>query len=323
MNVASVKTAATSLYKPGPVSKAFSRVGNMVSDKVDHFFDFETTTSISREAQFAILALCVLVSRYVQARNKDERREILTRDVGMVITAVYGVPIFKKIVSNLINEKTGLPIAFRPTDLKKENDKKTQAGLKMASYDQLREWYSVKKLKDFERIKGKFSGFLRNIEKLGGNVIKTMTLANKNVFDENLSVIAKRLNFKDRITNHNIVKFIRIAEQSEDSVVKTHMDIIKEGYIHDRDKGIISPIVKKASHMKSGVGLTCIGLSALLLGGILPWFNIQYTKNVYKDKDENEKNPQPQPVTQAPVAYAVSSQNSEPSTNRFKEFHFQ
>lgn len=275
------------VFKPNIVTKTLAGIGRYIPDKVSDFCDLTSSASIKRTTQFAILTACVLFARYLQARNDDEKREILTRDTGMVLTAVYAVPILKKIASMFINKKTGIPIAYGEKGILKNLN--PEKGIHMASYTQLAEWLSVKNVKAFDGIKNGFAGFCRNIKKLGGNVPKCFDKLDKN--SKNIiNNIAKVLGYEKEITNKNIVGLLKIAEKSADKTVQSQLNKLKKLFIHDEKQNIINPLLKKAYYLKSVTGAICISATAFILGGLLPWFNIHHTKKLYDEKKKSENN---------------------------------
>ena len=116
MITSSIKTSKCA-FEPNKITKTLAKIGGFIPKPVSDFCDLTTKASMKRTTQFAILAACVLFARYIQARNKDEKREILTRDTGMLFTAVYAVPLFKKVASLFINKKTGINFGKRPEDI--------------------------------------------------------------------------------------------------------------------------------------------------------------------------------------------------------------
>ena len=298
-------------FKPNKITKTLAKIGGFIPESVSDFCDLTPKASMKRSTQFAILAACVLFARYIQARNKDEKREILTRDTGMLFTAVYGVPLFKKVASLFINKKTGIPVAYGEKGfLKNLNPEK---GIQMASDKQLEGWLSVESAESFNGIKHGLTGFCANIKNLGGNLMKCFKILDKNS-DKTLNDLAKLVGINEKITNKNILKVIYNAEKSSDEAVKQKVNALKSMFVRNEinpasekaplfksmtnkfkkilglaEEGM-NPLLKKASHYKSITGASCIAASAFILGGLLPWFNIQHTKKLYDEKKKSENN---------------------------------
>ncbi|MEI8390313.1 MAG: hypothetical protein WCG23_10575 [bacterium] len=279
MITSSINTSKTA-FAPNKISKTLAQIGGFIPKSVADFCDLTTKASLKRTTHFAVIALCVLFARYIQARNKDEKREILTRDTGMVFTAVYAVPFFKKIASFFINKKTGIPIASGEKGFSKNLN--PEKGLQMASYEQLAEWLSVKNIESFNGIKNGFAGFCINIKKIGGDLTKCFNILDKNS-KNTVNDIAKSLKINEEITNNNIIKLIIKAEKSTDREVKQKLNSLKTMFVGE------NKLLTKASHFKSVTEAGCIAATAFILGGLLPWFNIQYTKKLYEKKNMENK----------------------------------
>lgn len=280
MITSSINTAAHE-FKPGKIQQSLANFGKHIPKKVHDFCDLTPTASMKRSTQFAILAACVLFARYIQARNKDEKREILTRDTGMLFTAVYAVPIFKKLASVFINKKTGIPVAYGEKGILKNLN--PEKGIQMASYEQLAEWLSIKNVESFNGIKNGFAGFCRNIKKLGGDLTKCFSMLDKNS-KETLNDLAKSLGYQKEITNKNIIGLIRQAQKSTDKNILQKLDSLKSMFVGE------NKLLTNASNLKSVTGASCIAATAFILGGLLPWFNIQHTKKLYEEKKKSENN---------------------------------
>ena len=310
MITSSIKTSKCA-FEPNKITKTLAKIGGFIPKPVSDFCDLTPKASMKRTTQFVILAGCVLFGRYIQARNKDEKREILTRDTGMLFTAVYAVPLFKKLASLFINKKTGIPVAHGEKGLLKNIN--PEKGIQMASYEQLEGWLSVKNAESFNGIKHGLTGFCANIKGLGGNLMKCFEILNKNS-EKTLNDLAKLVGIDEKVTNKNILKVIYNAEKSTDQKIQTALNELKKLFVRNElnsasekaplfrsmtnklkkimgmtEEGM-NPLLKKASHYKSVTGASCIAATAFILGGLLPWFNIQHTKKLYDEKKKAENN---------------------------------
>jgi hypothetical protein len=267
-------------FNPNGISKTLARIGEFIPDKVQDFCDLTPTGSLKRTTFFVIAATLVLGARYFQARNKDEKREVLTRDSVAVATAIYAVPLLKKFAGMFINKKIGIPISYGEGGvLKNLNPEK---GIKMATFDQLAEWFSVKNVEAFNGIKNGFTGFCENIKNLGGNLMKSFNMLDKNS-SNTLNELAKNSGFK-QANNENIIKILEKAEISTNQNTKQKLDSLKAMFVGE------NKLVTRASHLKAITEFGCIAATAFLLGGLLPWFNIQHTKKLYEKKKSENNN---------------------------------
>lgn len=265
----------TRAFKPGTITSALSKAGSYIPNKVQDFCDLSSGGSIKRLTFFAIATTLVLGARYFQARNEDEKREVLTRDSVAVATSIFAVPFMKKFAGIFINKKTGIPVAYGEKGFSKNIN--PEKGVQMASYEQLAEWFSVKNVESFNGIKNGFAGFCKNIKDLGGDLTKCFSTIDKNS-QNNLKELAKALGYKKEITNKNIVGLIRQAQKSTDKDVQQKLDSLKTMFVGE------NKLLTRASHFKSVTGISCIAATALLLGILLPWYNIKHTQKLYEEK---------------------------------------
>lgn len=298
----SVNTAG-SAYKPNAVLKTLSRIGRKIPDCVHDFCDLSSKGSMKRLPCLITLIPFVIGSRYLAARNEDEKREILTRDPLSIISLIYAIPVLRKFASIPVNKITGIPIAQGEkgflTNLNPEK------GICPASFKQLKEWFSVESIKDFNEIKGGFTGFCKNIRDLGGDLIKSFNLIDKNAKDK-LKKLAEAVGIKEEITNKNILTLFESAQKSEDKTVKTLLKGLQEMFVGENGLKL------RATHLKGVIEFSCIAASAFLLGGLLPWFNIQKIKKLYKNKKQEN--------TEVKVDIQKTSVSSLSMAEKFKEF---
>lgn len=292
MITSSINTSAKQVFKPNIVAGTLARIGGFIPDKVHDYCDLTKTGSMKRAPLYIMLMTIVVGSRYLSARGKDEKREILTRDPLTITSLIFTVPVLKKFTGMFLNKKTGIPIS------------------KAEDYDQLTKWFSVENAESFNGIRNGLAGFCRNIKKLGGDVIKDFSILDKN--SKNIiNDIAKSLGYTKKITNKNIAGLIKKAEKSTIEAVQGNLKKLKEMFIQN-EKGM-NPLLQKASHLKSITDFGCIAAAILFLGGLLPWFNIQHTKKLYeKKKAENKNLNNDQPKT-LPV-------NNSNMMNKFEKF---
>jgi len=286
--------------KPGKIKKFVAKTSQKIHEKIYDFCDLTATGSYKRPSFVTIAATFLLGARFFQARNNDERREVFTRDFCAVVAAVYTVPLLKKLAGNILSKKHGIPIVHgenkkitETTKLKKYwqiflQKLNPEAGKVLVPYHQLENWFSIKKgktadeaIKVFENgmIKGGFLGFIENIHNIKGNINTCF----KKLGSETLTTLSKAVGFTEKLdANENIIKMLKKAEDMKtDKNVKTAYDNVKKLFIQD-EKGM-NPLLRIASNSKSAIEFSAIAITAFILGGFLPWFNIHYTRKIYKD----------------------------------------
>jgi len=279
-------------FKPNLVQRTLSRIGSVIPDKINDFCDLSSTGSMKRMPFLALAGVCVLGARYFQARNEDEKREVFTRDSVAVVTTVYGVPLLKKLAGMFINKKTGIPVAHGDHSFRKNLN--PENGVQLASYEQLAEWLSVKNTDAFNGIKNNFAGFCENIRNLGGDVLKCFNVLDKNSKNV-INGLAESLGYTKEINNKNIVGLIKKAEKATDPKIKQQLEPLKKMFVGENE------LLTKASHYKSATEFSCIAATAFLLGGLLPWFNINHTKNLYKKRKSENNSLNNEPNKTAPI----------------------
>lgn len=326
-----------------------------ITDKTSRAMEFQGGT-LNRMTFVSLAIIFLLGCRYMQARNADERREVATRDFSAVVTAVYAVPILKKIIGTSLEKKSGFAIL----------DGEKQGAFKvfdrhLAEGHQIKEWYT------FDKNSQDFVSFSKNLSDRGAKLGKVFSKEK-----EAKEVLCKLLNTNDisNKTNEEIITAIKNAENSEaveklknvfkketlndildapdlaqrlaDAKGKTKNVLKKffgEGFINNVDKvkqlkespeklveilknGLSSEDIKKGKAilekelvkenqaLKEAKVLKSIPLSAGILftagflGWFLPWFNIHYTRALYKsDKAKADNTTAPTPKsnpTQSP-----------------------
>jgi hypothetical protein len=289
---------------------------------------------------FTTLAIVFLLGcRYMQARNKDEKREVATRDFSAVVTAVYGVPILKKIIGEAIGKHSGFAIL----------DGEKQPGFKifdrfLAEGHQIKEWYSFDKNQNLDifaenlsargaklnKVFGKDEEAKKALVVLSGNkgiptdnneIIEVIKKADKNSDAyKTLEKIFKKETMVDVLDSEEFVarlkdvkgKTKKVLEQffGDDFLTKTEnikavlkgdpnklSDLFNKGITADKfekgksiiEQGLIkeNKALQHAQFLK-GIPLAASILStAAFLGWLLPWFNIHYTRAVYKSGENN------------------------------------
>lgn len=124
----------------------------------------------------AVLFGAVLLCRYAAARDKDERREILTRDSITVGTLVFARPPLKKAFAKLSQKSTGLALSINPKKFAEFNPLKKlysylqpEGGIKVMTSNDIMSKYTVKGYENG------FADMLKFVESEGGNSKKMLS----------------------------------------------------------------------------------------------------------------------------------------------------
>jgi hypothetical protein len=340
-------------------------IGN-VTDKLVKPLEFEGNTL--NRFTFASLAIVFLLGcRYMQARNEDEKREVATRDFSAVITAVYCVPVLKKLIAEGLEKYSGFAIL----DLNKAESNSRLFNKKLAESHQIKEWYTIAPDENIVN-------FAQNLSNRGAKLKKVFSkdeeakkllrevIGSSEIPDNNDAIIAalkttqnkqaleklEKLFLKETFENMDMFTFEKRLKYAKGKTKKVLEQFFGQEYLNNKEKikqilttGIsaLDSEVKdkyKESQLEKGMDVLKKGLikenlayrhaqmlksvplaagiitTAGFLGWFLPWFNIHYTRALYKSDKSNtvekaapRQTTPPQPVQQtSPVTKTNLSQ---------------
>lgn len=233
----------------------------------------------------------MLGGRFIESRDNDEKREVITRDVPGVAIACFGAPMLNNAAAHIITKQSGIPIA------ELEGKSSSFKNAKFVSQKQVTDWYS-----NLEKLDNPLVNFAETIERQGGSLKKVMK---KFGFESQLNAIS---NSSD---NKTIIAAIKDAQSKNSSNFKTLEDLVKN--VSKDNK-----VLQFAKTAQASVKISCILFSAALLGYFLPRLNIIKTKNKYK-KDPNQQQEIRRPEPLATFSNGVSIHRSS-AVNAFKSF---
>lgn len=234
--------------------------------------------SLSRYAFLFISFVFLVGSRFIESRNNDERREVLTRDIPAVALSGGGVPIMTGAAAYAITKKSGIPISTS-----KKKDSVWHASL--SSQKQVKDWYSELKNADNPLI-----NMMNMIERHGGDIRKVM---NKFGFKNELDSISTATNNKDIITA------AETAKQNGAESFKILENLIRN--VPDDNK-----VLKFAKNAQAGIKVGGIAVTAALLGFILPRLNILITNKKHEKKGTDSAAAPKPPLPQSDNKISVS-----------------
>ncbi|MEI7475495.1 MAG: hypothetical protein WCK67_12035 [bacterium] len=290
-----------------------SKIGKGFAKGVEKFGEFKGNNM----SLPALLGLCfgiVLGARLIQARDKNERREVVTRDFAAVTTIIFALPLFKKATSFATRVLTGLPISFTLNKEKANflSNLWPNTGIQPASFEQLEHWYNgTKNVNQFSKLMVELGGNLRKIFELvdgdAKNALNTIAEhcsevgANKSQpsgigFSIFKFVTApfnkgKGVDLKIPQSTEAINKMLEEAAKSDKKEIKDALN--KLSLYFNNTKTMLkeeSNILKLANFLKSVPDAVSLGVIAGFLGWFLPWFNIQYTKKMVQAEQNNNNN---------------------------------
>lgn len=246
----------------GNLRKAFEWLGGQCN--------VQGNGSINRATFLAVSSIFMVGSRYVESRDNDEKREIITRDIPGVTIACFGAPFLNNAASFLITKTSGVPIS------ELEGKKPSYMNSRFVSQKQVIDWYS-----ELNKLDNPLVNFSETIERQGGNLKKVMK---KFGFENELNAIS---NSSD---NKVIIEAIKSEKGKNSESFKKLENLLKNV---SKDNKVLT----FAKNSQASVKMGCILLSAALLGYFLPRLNIIKTKNKYKkNPDQNKPAQKPEPL---------------------------
>lgn len=216
----------------------------------------------------------LLGSRILTSRDKDEKREVLIRDIPTIVLAVMGVPLLENAVTKFVQKKSGFAIAESSTEKnglanwvrKKLNTaEKERTTTKTVNYSKLEDWYKFDK-----NTPSGIEGFSKRLDSLGGNLKKIYSPLSeeiKSVFEgckNNEEVIAKITANKE------------LAGKLGEMMSKKN------------------PILEKAKFFKTIPTIAGFAGTLLLIGLFIPKLNIFITESLHKNSKNNHEKPKEQ-----------------------------
>lgn len=223
-----------------------------------------------------------LGARVLQARDKDERREVVTRDFIAISTFLFGLPALRKVAAKMLNKKTGYAL-YHSFSGKVSDLLKPEKGMQTVDRNNVARWYTTGS-------ENGIVGFAKNISKaeLGGNLAKIFSKAD----DESkaaLTTIASELNvantkemakgLKVPDDNEAFIQMLKDAKESKNPKVQEALSKVVEK-MNSKDINV-NKVYKYALLCKSIPEIVNFGIITGFLGFLLPWFNIQHTRKLY------------------------------------------
>lgn len=244
------------LNKNNQSNKNVSFSGNPPNKLVslsERFFNLKRVGTMNMELFVANAFVFLLGGRLISSRDKNERRETLTRDIPTIITAVYGVPFVESFAARLIHDKKGFAIG----------DKKGKYQLDVANFSKLDDWYRYDS--KLEGGKG-FDGFLERLESKGGDLNKICSSFGDKIKDK-LKDLKNNTEFKDKLFNDKELKNDLITEFSK-----------QEG----------NKALKLARRFKTIPKIIGFVITLSTIGIFIPKLNIHITEKVNKNAKRRE-----------------------------------
>ena len=265
-----------------------------------------------------VLYGATVLPRYIQADDKHDRREILTRDVTSITAILFGEGILSKLISRVSAKLSGFALMMKPEKHEGFGKKLLNylipgRGLNLLDSSQIKAHYS-----NIDEYKNGINDFLTFIKKQGGDIKKILSY-NKDVKAKTEEILGKTIK---EATESEISTAFETAEKSLKEIKKT---VSKENLstalaemkgpkqleeIYEVFRNGKNSFVKKAKTMNSSFKFLSI---VLLVPAFMIWiqkFNEKMTKKIIA-KEHAAKKAQAEPA-QAPASSEVmkTAQNS-------------
>lgn len=261
-----------------PTSSKINFKGTSPKETLKEFLTLNRAGTMGRDLFIANAFVFLLGTRLVTSRDKDERREILIRDIPTIVIAVVGVPVIQDAFAELIQKKTGY--AFMEDGPKngiiasgankifnKIFNKDSQKNI--ISSGQIEDWYQFN-----NELSAGFKGFTKRLSN-GGNLHKIFSS-----FDD----LKGRLKDFSKEDNEKFMEKLFDGSEESNSLVKE----FEKAFSTKGNKAF-----KKASWARTIPSLIGLGLALGLIGLFIPKLNIFITETIHKNrKKETEKKPE-------------------------------
>ncbi len=261
-------TIPRSINNQSMLQKAASKLGSIIPDKLRDTFEMSNSGTLGRTSLFWVALFFVLGARLIKSRDAHERREVLTRDGVTVASSFFAVPVVKNWMSRGLDKISKIPTASNKTKFFSLDD---------FSFDNLRNLYTKA-----DKMPEKVLTMAKNITKEGGDLVKCFSTLG----DDAMKNIKTILNGKE-LSSGNILEALTEAAKKtknftvDDGVLKPACDNLTK-ILSASDNGL----VKAAQRLKAIPNLASIAFVTALLGWGIPAFNIYFTRNKLKNKNE-------------------------------------
>lgn len=205
--------------------------------------------SLTQKLFFINAFAFLLGGRIVTARDNNEKREIITRDIPSILIAVYGITSLEKVFAKQMQKLTGFAIGTKPD----KNNFKGRHTLEVAKESQIKDWYILDK-----NLAGGLNSFSERLSNQGGNLKKIYSRLSDDIK-------AKISNFSD--DNDSFMKELNKNKALSEDVTKAMSETSNKAHIH-------------ASFLKTTPKILGLGVTLGLLGIFLPKFNIYLTEKL-------------------------------------------
>lgn len=271
-----------------------------------------------RGAYYFLMSACVVGPRLLRARDDDEKREILTRDVTTITTILFAMKALQAGMCSVAQRKTGLPLVHDA--VKNQNIGKRilgylnpEGGIMPFTSDEVIARYSRFQDRD------SFVKALKTIDKEGGKISKVFNLESKKG-ERPMYIAAQKLfgeNFLEKSNNE-------LIECAQNSTSKSALEGLEKligskavGSTEGVEAGILNnkdnPITKYARNISARFNTLSLAITAGFLGFGISKINEFITSKRHLNKPGEKIHKKPEiklPKTEPLQIHSSINQNS-------------
>ena len=279
-----------------------------------------------RGAYYLLMGGCVVAPRFLKARDNDERREVLTRDITTVVTILFAMKALQSGMCSAAQKKSGLTLV-NDTVGKANIGKRIlgflnpEGGITALGSDEVIARYSRFDSKD------SFIKTLKTLDKEGGTIAKVFNLESKKG-ERPMYVAAKKL-FGDNFLEKSNQELIEAVENAKNGTAVEGLEALigskAAGVKNGTQKGILNnasnPITNYARNISANFNTLSLGITAGFLGFGIAKINELLTakKHLNKPGTNPNRGVQPEmPQVNSPIYTSISKNNN--SSSPFSSF---
>ncbi len=225
--------------------------------------------SMSLGSMMVVLYGATIVPRYIQATDKHDRREILTRDLLSITSILFASKMLSRGFSKIFSKTSGFALQNKPL-LHNKLTERIANYTKKDGVDVLNSQELTLKYSKLENYQNGISDFFKFVKEQGGDIRKILSYKKGGVKADAEIIVGKNLK---SATIEEVEESFNAAKTSKDAKIKTALANVYKGFEDTKN-----PFVNKAKTMNSAFDFAS---TILLVPGFMIWlekFNEKMTK---------------------------------------------
>lgn len=232
----------------------------------------------------ATCGLGILLPRLYHAREENEFKEVIFRDIPTITSVACAAKILQQVFARACTKSTGLALKIKPENIGESKLAKVWSymkpinGHKVLSSEQLYSKYT-----NIHQYNGGAAGFAKFLDEQGGNVVKAFDVDKnaksllKQIYEKSAKVASVQF---DKAKNTDVIEALEdvIKNKKADGLLEKLYEIFKKD-----DNNFL----KKAKIMNSSFNFAVLfAMVPILLGYVIPRINEMLTKKRQLQKNE-------------------------------------